>query len=190
MRKHQLITAVILLIFSKASAQIEKGQIYPGITFNRSETMQIGVQPSISVGLGKHGLLGAHLSYMHGKNFYYLDSRSYGIMYGGGINYSYFSFFKNSKKFGWYASAGVTYHRIKVYQIKNDIRDLNNEYGQTDLYLKPGLFFKASPQVTFFANAGGIGINSSQGNHDLDVSFLGEVNVGVLINIGRGRNKK
>jgi hypothetical protein len=189
MRKHHL-TGVILLIFSQASAQIEKGKIYPGITLNRSEAMQYGVQPSASVGLGKHGLLVVHLSFMHGKNFYYADSRSYGSMNGAGINYSYFRFFKNSQKLGWYATAGVTYHRVNVYQVKNDVTMLNNKYGQTDLYLKPGLFFKASPQLTFFANAGGIGINSSQGNNDLDISFLGEVNVGVLINFDARKRKK
>ena len=190
MRKHHLITLVILLVFSQASAQIEKGQIYPGIIFNRSETMQFGVQPSLSVGLGKHGLLGVHLNFLRGKNFYYTDSRAYGIMNGVGIDYSYFRFFKNSQKLGWYVNTGITYYRVNVYQVKNNIKDLINNYGQTDLYLKPGLFFKPSSQITFFANVGGIGTNSSQGNNDLDVSFLSEVNVGVLINIGSGKRKK
>jgi hypothetical protein len=74
--------------------------------------------------------------------------------------------------------------------VKNGIKELNYKYGQTDLYLKPGIFFKSSSNVTFFANFGGIGLNSSQGNNDLDLSFLTKVNIGVLINIGSCKKRK
>jgi hypothetical protein len=70
MRKHLFAAIAIFIICGQASAQIEKGKIYPGISFYRGESIQYGYEPSLSIGLGKHGLLGVHSNYMRGKNFY------------------------------------------------------------------------------------------------------------------------
>ena len=182
----QLLIAVMLLIYcGHASAQLEKGKIYTGISFNGGKTIQFGYESTLSVGLGQHGLLGVHSNYMRGRNFYYIDYKAHGVWSGTGLDYTYFRFFKNSKRLGWFTTAGATYSRFNVYQVRRGgIREINNKYGQTDIYLKPGIFFKSSPNVTFFANFGGIGISNSQDKIDMDLSFLREVRVGVLINIG------
>src|SRR6185503_2361074 len=186
-----IFTAIAALIFyGQASAQLEKGKIYTGIKFKRSESVQYGYEPSLSVGLGKHGLLSLHSNYMRGRNFYYTDFRAYGVLKGIGLDYTYFRFFKNSQRLGWFATVGATYYRINGYQVKNDVKSLLDKYGQTNIYLKPGIFFKSSPNVTFFANFGGIGLSSSRGNNDLDRSFLTEFNIGVLINIGTCKKRK
>ena len=190
MRKHLLAAMAVLIYCGHASAQLEKGKIYTGINFNRGETIQFGYEPTLSVGLGQHGLLGVHSNYIRGRNFYYTDFRAYGVQKGIGLNYTYFRFFKNSQRLGWFATVGATYYRINDYQVKNDVKSLLNKYGQTDIYLKPGIFFKSSPNVTFFANFGGIGLNSSRGNNDLDLSFLTELNIGVLINIASCKKRK
>ena len=190
MGKQLLTVAVLFICGLKASAQIEKGRLYPGATVNLGETIHYGIQPSISLGLGKHGLLGVHSSYMRSNNNFYYDSKFYAIKNGGGLTYTYLSFFKNSQKLGWFASTGFTYHRYKVYEVKNGLKEINNQFGRTDLYLRPGIFFKASQKVTMFANFGGIGIQSSRGSHEFDLNFATQVNVGVLINLGSCKRKK
>jgi len=190
MGKHLLIAALFFICGLQVSAQIEKGRLYPGVTVNGGETIQYGIQPSISIGLGKHGLLGVHSSYMRSSNDFYNDSKFYAIKNGGGLTYTYLNFFKKSQKLGWFLSTGFTYHRYKVYEVKNDLKEMNSQYGQTDIYLRPGIFFKASQKVTLFANFGGIGMQSSRGNNDFDLNFGTQVNVGVLINLSSCKRKK
>ena len=190
MGKHLLIAALFFICGLQVSAQIEKGRLYPGVTVNGGETIQYGIQPSISIGLGKHGLLGVHSSYMRSSNDFYNDSKFYAIKNGGGLTYTYLNFFKKSQKLGWFVSTGFTYHRYKVYEVKNDLKEMNSQYGQTDIYLRPGIFFKASQKVTLFANFGGIGMQSSRGNNDFDLNFGTQVNVGVLINLSSCKRKK
>lgn len=186
-----LVTAIaVCIIYGQASAQIEKGKLYPGITINQGRGLQFGIQPSMSVGLGKHGLLGVHSSHLRGDNFFYNDSKTYAIKNGGGISYSYFRYFKNSRKLGWYITGELNYHRYNVYQVKNDERLLNNRYGQTDIDIRPGLFFNASKNILLFANVGGIGLHSVRDNNSLDLSFGRQVNIGILINLDAFRKRK
>jgi len=190
MGKYLFTAAALFIIYGQVSAQIETGKIYPGIKFGQGKAVQYGFEPSLSIGLGKHGLLGFYSNYIRGSNYYYNGIMTYGIQKGVGINYTYFRFFKNSQRLGWFTTIGAEYFTSNVYMVKNGIKELNNKYGQTDLYLKPGIFFKASPKVTLFTNFGGIGLSSSRGNNDLDLSFLSEMNIGVLININSGKKKK
>lgn len=189
MRKTLLLClcSIAFFNFNQLSAQIEKGHLYPGVTFNQGQGIKYGVQPSISLGIGKHGLIGVHTSHKKSDNFFYNDSKTYGIANGGGIDYTYFSYFKKSQKLGWFVTTGFTYYRNIVYQVKNDQKETNNKYGSTNIYMRPGLFFKASQKVMLFANIGGIGIESSRGNTDLDLNFASQINIGVLINLGSSK---
>jgi len=190
MGKYLLAAIAVFIICGQASAQIEKNNFYPGISFHRSEANLFGIRPSASIGLGKHGMIGLHSSFIKGRSNYYTDSRFYGVSKGIGIDYSYFHFFKNSQRFGWFATTGFNYQRISGYQVKNNEKLLINKYGQTDIYLKPGIFYKPTSHVMIFANFGGIGLQSSRGNNDFDLSFATEVNIGVMINLDIFRKKK
>lgn len=192
MRRIQLLCfcSGIFLSAAELSAQTEKNQVYTGITFNRGQYIEYGTQPSLSVGLGRHGMMGIHGSYFRGKSSPMYGTVNYAIQFGGGINYTYYKFFKKSHKLGWFINTGFTYHRFNVYQIKNDEKFLNYKYGQTDIYTKPGIFFKPPSKVILFINFGGIGLQSSRGNNDLDISLGSQANVGVLINIGTLRKKR
>ncbi len=194
----QLVTAMLVFIcFTQASAQLEKGNLYPGVSsenrlhfFNKS----FGVKPELSYALDEHSLIGVKGNYFRSSNyrvFNAADDKAYYLQYGAGISYSYFRYFKRSNKWGWYANANLEFNKLKYYDMKNTGETvLNYQFRQTELSLRPGLFFKPSQRVMFFANVGGVSLQNNAGNINGDFNFASQFNIGVLINLDVFRKKK
>jgi len=197
MGKQFLIAAIFFICCSRASAQFEKGNFYTGISSeNRFHLFykSFGVKPELSYALDKHNLIG--ISYNHFRTNIYNQFNStgttgYGIQNGIGVSYNYFSYFKRSNKLGWYVNANLDYTKLTYYDIKNTGQvQLNNRYNQTELSVKPGIFFKPSKNFFVFANVGGISLVNTAGNITAPPNFGSQLNVGVLINLDIFRKKK
>jgi len=194
----QLVTAVVLFICcGQASAQLEKGNFYPGLSsenrfrfFNKS----FGVKPELSYALDNHSLIGVKLNYFRSNNYRLYNSandKGYNLQYGAGISYNYFRYFKRSEKFGWYVNVNLDFNTLKYYDIKNTGQtELNNQFRQTELSLRPGLFYKPSQRVMFFANFGGFSLQNNAGNVRGDFNFASQFNAGAVISLDIFRKKK
>ena len=197
MRKQIFIATILFVCCIQSSAQLDQGRIYTGISSeNRLRLFykSYGVKPELSYALDKHSLIG--ISYNHFRtNSYDLfnspNTKVYGIQNGVGISYNYFRYFKNSRKLGWYANANLDFNRIKYFDIKNTGEtQLRSRVNQTELSLRPGLFYKPSQNFMVFANVGGISLLRENGTISGPLNFGSQVNVGVLINLDIFRKKK
>lgn len=194
----QIVTMALLIICcTQASAQLEKGNLYPGLSSeNRFHSFNkwFGVKPELSYALDNHSLIGVKLNYFKSNNYRVFNpanDRAYNIQYGAGISYNYFRYFKRSNKWGWYANANLDFNKLKYYDIKSTGQtELNSQFRQTELSLRPGLFFKPSQRVMFFANFGGVSLQKNAGNIRGDFNFASQFNIGVLINFDISRKKK
>jgi len=198
MSKQILITATLFVYCCQASAQLKKGNFYIGISSENRFLSSLsyksyGVKPELSYALDKHSLIG--ISYNHSRTNTYSPFTSagvkgYGNQYGIGVIYNYFRYFKRSNKLGWYVNANLDYNRLKYYIIKNTGQSqLNNQYNQSELSVKPGIFFKPSKNFFMFANVGGISLINTEGGIDAPFTFGRQINVGVLINLDIFRKK-
>ena len=198
MRKQILLAAILFVCCGQASAQLDKGNFYIGISSENRFLSSLsyksyGVKPALYYALDKHSLIG--ISYNHSRTNTYspftsTDIKGYGNQYGIGISYNYFRYFKRSNKLGWYVNANLDYNRVKYYSIKNTGQaQLNNQYNQSELSIKPGIFFKPAKNFFMFANVGGISLINTEGGIDAPVTFGRQINVGVLINLGIFRKK-
>ena len=194
----QIVTVALFIIcYTQASAQLEKGNLYPGLSSeNRFHSFNkwFGVKPELSYALDNHSLIGVKLNYFKSNNYRLFNpanDRAYNIQYGAGISYNYFRYFKRSNKWGWYANANLDFNKLKYYDIKSTGQtELNSQFRQTELSLRPGLFFKPSQRVMFFANFGGVSLQKNAGNIRGDFNFASQFNIGVLINFDISRKKK
>ena len=194
----QIVTLALLFICcTQASAQLEKGNLYPGVSSEnrlRSFNKSFGVKPELSYALDKHSLIGVKGNYSRSTSYRVFNAtgdRAYYLQYGAGISYSYFRYFKRSNKWGWYANANLEFNKLKYYDIKNTGQTvLNNQFRQTELSLRPGLFFKPSQRVMFLANFGGVSLQNYAGNITGDFNFASQFNIGVLINLDVFRKKE
>lgn len=197
MGKQIVTVALFIICYTQASAQLEKGNLYPGLSSeNRFHSFNkwFGVKPELSYALDNHSLIGVKLNYFKSNNYRLFNpanDRAYNIQYGAGISYNYFRYFKRSNKWGWYANANLDFNKLKYYDIKSTGQtELNSQFRQTELSLRPGLFFKPSQRVMFFANFGGVSLQKNAGNIRGDFNFASQFNIGVLINFDISRKKK
>ena len=197
MGKQIVTVALFIICYPQASAQLEKGNLYPGLSSdNRFHSFNkwFGVKPELSYALDNHSLIGVKLNYFKSNNYRLFNpanDRAYNIQYGAGISYNYFRYFKRLNKWGWYANANLDFNKLKYYDIKSTGQtELNSQFRQTELSLRPGLFFKPSQRVMFFANFGGVSLQKNAGNIRGDFNFASQFNIGVLINFDISRKKK
>lgn len=197
MGKH-LVTVVLLFIcYTRASAQLEKGNLYPGLSsenrfhsFNKS----FGVKPELSYALDNHSLIGVKLNYFKSNNYRLFNAandKAYNVQFGAGISYNYVRYFRRSNNWGWYVNANLEFNKLKYYDIKSTGQtELNSQFHLTEFSLRPGLFFKPSQRVIFFANVGGVSLQNYAGKVTGDFNFASQFNIGVLINSDVFRKKK
>ena len=197
MRKQIFIAAILFICCRQASAQLQQGSLYPGISSeNRLKLFykSYGIKPGLSYALDKHSLIGVSYSHFRTSTYDLFSStgtKTYGIQNGIGISYSYFRYFKNSKKLGWYVNANLDFNKVKYFDIKNTgEKELRSGFNEKELSIRPGLFYKPSQNFMVFANFGGISLVSQDGNISGPLNFGSQVNVGVLINLDLFRKKK
>ena len=197
MRKKILIVALLFIYCSQAFAQLEKGSIYAGISSeNRFHLFykNFGVRPGLSYALDNHSLIG--VSYNRFKSntydqFYSTATKGFDIQNGFGVSYSYFRYFKNSKKLGWYANANLDLNRIRNFNIKTTGEtELTSRYRQTEISFRPGIFYTPSKHVMIVANFGGVSLVNYKGNIHAPFNFGSQLNVGAHINLDIFRKKK
>lgn len=197
MGKYLFTLLVAVIVCGQASAQLEPGKFYAGISsenrfrfFNKS----YGVKPELVYALDNHSSIGVYFNYSKSNKYeiHYLDNaKAYNVQFGAGISYNYFRYFKNSNKLGWYVNANLEFNRFKAYDIKySGATVLNSQFNQAELSIKPGIFYTPSKNVMLFANFGGLSLNRSNGNFSGDFNFASQFNIGVLINLDIFRKKK
>ena len=162
MGKYLLALFALFIIYGQASAQLEPGKLYTGISsenrfhfYNKS----FGVKPELAYALDKHSSIGVKFNYFRSNKFevgYVPDAKGYTVSYGAGISYNYFRYFKNSHKLGWYANANLDFNRYRFYDIKSSGQAvLNNQGNYAELSIRPGIFYTPAKNVMLFANFGG-----------------------------------
>src|SRR6185503_16374161 len=124
MGKYLLILLVVFIICGQASAQLEPGKLYTGISSeNRFHfyNKNFGFKPELAYALDKHSSIGVKFNYFRSNkyNIGYLDNaRGYNVSFGVGLSYNYFRYFKNSNKLGWYVNTNLEFNRSRFYDIK------------------------------------------------------------------------
>jgi len=189
-----LALAALFLLSLNSSAQVDKGQLYGDLFIGRKlwnyNTNMI--QPSITVGLSEHSTLGVFYSYTRYKSMPVAGiNEMTANVTGVGVSYSYFKFFKNSQKWGWYVNGSLSFNRVTVYEKAGGNTVLNNRYSERNLSLTPGIFFKPSPRIMLYGNIGGI--EAVNNRHDFILprsTFANQVNFGIRVGIGNLKNKK
>jgi hypothetical protein len=196
MRKQILLVAIIFICCIQASAQLDKGSIYTGISSeNRfySYGNVYGFKPELSYAIDKHNSIGVRLNNFRSNNDLLLAPNidGYYVQNGVGITYNYYRYFKNSKKLGWYLNGNLDFNRINYYDLKSSgERELLSRHNHTELSIRPGLFYNPSHNIMVFANVGGISLTNTEGRIRTPLNFGNEVNIGVLINLDIFRKKK
>jgi hypothetical protein len=197
MRKYLFTLLVAVIVCVQASAQLEPGKFYTGISsenrfhaFNKS----YGVKPELAYALDKHSSIGVNFSYFRSTKYdiHYLDNdKAYNVQFGAGISYNYFRYFKNSNKLGWYVNANLDFNRYRFYDIKTSGQTvLNSQYNYAELSIRPGIFYTPSRHALIFANFGGVSLNKNSHNFSGDFNFASQFNIGALISLDVFRKKK
>lgn len=187
MRKIQLLLAVLIIYSTASFAQVEKNNLYTGLSFARgfgSGSTGYEFQPSASYALGKHSLVTLYGRYQYGREFsnpYGIDRTGRVSEYGFGASYTYYRNFKGSKKWGWFLDASASVNRISSYDIKAGATQAIYRHTEKQLLVKPGIFFRASRRVMFFADLGALRLLGDQRTNDFGNVF----NIGVRITLGK-----
>jgi hypothetical protein len=197
MGKHLFAAITALIFFVQASAQLEKGKLYTGVSSENRinfNNRSFGFKPELAYALDQHSSIGVKFNYFRSNkyNVHYLDNaKGYNVHFGIGVSYNYFRYFKNSNKLGWYVNANLEFNRRRFYDIKYSGQTvLNSQYKQAELSLRPGIFYSPSRNVMLFANFGGISLKRSNGDFYGDFNFASQFNIGVLINLDVFKKKK
>ena len=194
----QLVAAIALLIVcGQAFAQLEKDKFYPGLSYQnrfKFDYTTYGTGAQLSYALDKHNLVGVNYNYYRSNKFplyFQQNSRGYFFASGTGLTYTYFRYFKNSKKLGWSITSDLNFNTIRYYTLKTSGQyQLDNRYHEAELSVKPGLFYTPSRNVIIFANFGGYSLNKGRGYLWGDFNFGSQVNVGALINLDFFQRRK
>jgi len=191
MRKIILLNAVIFFSFFQLSAQLQKNQIYVGVTGEKrfSQVSTIGVRPSFSVGLNSFSAVGSYFDYTRYKAWNYLGHEGYTESLGIGVFYSYYRYFGKSEKWGWFANADISLNRIRGYET-TPTTTLANQYNQTRLSLTPGIFYKPSANILLHLDIGGLTFFHDGYQNKLKSNFGSQINIGINVGFGRGSKKK
>jgi hypothetical protein len=193
MRKKILLSLAIFFSFLQLSAQFQKKQIYFDLTGEKRiiRYSTNGLRPSVSIGLSDHSAIGVYFDYTKYKEWNYFNINGYSENYGVGVFYSYYRFFKGSKKWGWFATADLSFNQFNVYQKTSGSPALNNRYNQAKLSLTPGIFFKPSQRVTLHADIGSLYVYHDRNEFfNVRSNFATQINIGITIGLGNTGKKK
>ena len=197
MGKHLIAAIAVLIVCWQASAQLQEGNFYPGLSWQnrfKFNYTTYGTGSQLSYALDKHNLIGVNYNYYRSNKFplYFQQSdRAYFFTTGAGLTYSYFSYFKNSKKLGWSITSDLNFNTTRYYTLKTSGQyQLDDRYHEVELSVKPGLFYTPSRRVIVFANFGGYSLNKGKGYLHSDFNFGSQFNVGALINLDIFRKRK
>ena len=192
MRKISFLLAVILISSTASFAQLEKNQFYTGFSLTRGfgeGSTLYELRPSASIALGKHSLLSLYGRYQRGREFinpYFTDRTGRVSEYGIGASYTYYRNFKKNGKWGWFIDASASMNWINNYD-KSPGTVATYRQREKQLLITPGIFFKASPRVMFFADFGSIRAVGDQPTNN----FGNVINIGVKITLGKiGKKNK
>lgn len=169
-----------------AFAQVEKNAIYPELSVGRTlfnyntNTVQTGV----SIGLSEHSTLGVFYAHTRYESSPLFSSETNGKSNRYGISYTYYSYFKNSKKWGWSLNGSASINRYNTLYKPTSSPAVNYKGTDKELSITPGVFFKPSAKVMLTANIGGVTIYNSRYQVGSGYSnFGGQLNLGVRVNL-------
>ena len=197
MGKHLFAAIAILLVCGQASAQLEKNKFYPGLSYQnrfKFNYTTYGAGAQLSYALDRHNLIGVNFTHYRSNKFpLYFQQSDRGFLSGTGVGltYTYFRYFKNSKKLGWSITSDLNFNTIRYYSLKTSGQyQMDDRYHEIQFSLKPGLFYTPSRNVIVFANFGGYSLNKGNGYLRSDLNFGSQLNVGVLLNTDIFRKRK
>ncbi len=191
MRKQLPLLLFAALCALQSSAQIQKKQIYPGLSVGRYflKYNSNNIQPSVSFGISEHSLVGLFYKYEKFNTHPSISFKGYATKIGGGVSYSYYRHFNKKSKWGWYLDGSLGLFQVKTYEKQNGSAVLNFQAKQTEFAFTPGIFYKPSPRILLFGNLGGFSVNSYQQHIYKHVDFGKQLNLGIKITLGGKSNK-
>lgn len=196
MRKKIYLLFITPFLFILSFAQIQKNELYASLSIG---TRVIGytsnsIRPDISIGLGKHSTVGVFFDYTKYRSWTFNNTTGRSNSFSIGLSYNYYSYFKNSKKWGWSINSTLSLNRINFYEKTGSMTDYTR-YTETDLSVTPGIFYRPSPRILLHANIGGFSLykNRYESMHNIDTrsGFGTQLNIGATISLGNlGKKKK
>lgn len=194
MNKSILFCLVTSLSFLSVSAQVEKSSLYPEFSMGRkffyynTNSFQTG----ISIGLNNHSTAGLFYSRTRYNSMpSNLFDHSHSVIDRVGLAYTYYSFFKSSRKWGWSLNGSVSYNRNYLYEKQTGANLVTRKYNESEFTVTPGIFYKPSDRIMLTGNIGSVSIfNNPYKTVGTRSSFAGELNLGIRISLKRNRNKK
>lgn len=191
MRKQLVLLFFVALFALQSSAQIQKKQIYPGLSVGRQlfSYNTNSIQPSLSFGISEHSLVGLFYKYEKFNTHPSISFKGYATKIGVGVSYSYYRHFNKKSKWGWYLDGSLGLYQVRGYKKQNGTPVLNFQVKQTEFTFTPGIFYKPSPRILLFGNVGGFSVNSYQQHIYKHVDFGKQLNLGIKITLGGKSNK-
>lgn len=197
--KTLLTFSTLFLSCCALNAQIEKGNVLLGGSFNYGSTSNsgyntnsnAGISPRISYAIGKNSVIGLSGNFNYGVNKSATNDDKQ-ITSGYGASLFWRKYMPIQNKLGWYAevNGGVT-------GWKNEYKGNNTSSNTATSYsigALPGLFFQAMPKLLVNVNVGGVNFNRSINKNSssttsryssFNVNFLSSFTFGVEFILGK-----
>lgn len=192
MRKFILLTVAMLTLHSM-HAQIVPGGIYGGLSGNYrfARYNALGYRPEITIGISDRSTLGVFMERNHFTGALdYNGIRHNRLDVSSGINYNYLHYFGKSRRWGWMLNNTLSYTHIRFYEKSPGTQVLTSSVNEYRLSVSPGIFYKASENLTLFARFGELSINRQSGGYPIMFRGYQEFRVGLLWNFGTIFKKK
>lgn len=195
MRKKIYFLLITLVLFIQSFAQFQKNELYTGLSVG---TRVIGyssnsIRPEVSIGLGKHSTAGIFFDYTKYRSWTFNNTTGRSNSYSVGVSYNYYSYFRNSKTWGWLVNGTLSLNRINFYEKTGGTTNYTR-YNEADLSITPGIFYRPSPRILLHANVGGVSLykNRYESNGIGTRSGFGtQLNIGATFTLGNlGKKKK
>lgn len=191
--KKILLFSLLLSTSSILTAQIVPGGIYGGLSGNY-RYMQYnakGFRPELTMGVSEHSTMG--IFFENNKFTGVLGDngiRNNRLDVTSGVTFNYLHPFGKSKRWGWMINSSLSFTHSKFYEKSMTTQTLVNSINEYRLSFSPGIYYKASKNLTVFARFGEFGINRQTGGYPIMFRGYHEFRLGILWNFGSILKKK
>ena len=189
MRIKFLLFALLVFIGLTSHAQLQKGSVYADLSLGQryAQTFTWHVQPGVSYALSNRFSVGTFVDYTRYQRFETLNGEGFGKQYSVGISVNYFEYFNSRRKWGLYYNGTAQYSHFLAYDKTNGATSFNYETKFYKFSLTPGIFHTPSDRIIWYGNIGGVSLSHENNRWKRGMSFLGEVNVGMHLRLGKKR---
>jgi hypothetical protein len=192
MRKKILLSAAIFFSVLQLSAQLQKNQIYVGVTGEKrfGQTTSIGVRPSLSFGLNNHSEVGVYFDYTKFKEPNDPNFKVNAQVYAAGFFYNYYQYLGRSEKWGLFLTAGASLGRVRISQVILGNATISR-YNESRFSISPGIFFKPSKNILLHLDLGNVaGLHNRYESFHVTSNLGKQINIGIKFGLGDTQKKK